>query len=125
MSENKFEMTGILHKIYPSQQVSEKFKKREFVLECNLSTGGYQSTELIKFQASQERCNFLEEYKEGAKVKVFFNIRGKRWEKDGKESFFTNLDIYRIESDSEIPHTDAPPPDDFDLDAQFDDDVPF
>ncbi len=125
MSDNKFELTGVLFKIYPALQVSEKFRKREFVLECNLSSGGYQSTELIKFQASQERCNFLDEYKEGSKIKVLFNIRGKRWEKDGKESFFTNLDVYRIEADSVAPNSDAPPPDDFDMDTNFDDDVPF
>ena len=125
MSENRFELSGVLKVVYPTQKVSEKFQKREFVLECNLSSGGYQSTELIKFQASQERCNFLDEYKEGDKIKVLFNIRGKRWEKDGKESYFTNLDVYRIEAESKTPYDEVPPPDDFDMDSQYNDDVPF
>jgi hypothetical protein len=30
-------------------------------------------------------------------VKVSFNIKGNRWEKDGKVNYITNLDAWRIE----------------------------
>ena len=35
-----FDVTGRVHEIYPEQQVTEKFKKREFVLE--IQDGMYQ-----------------------------------------------------------------------------------
>ncbi|MFM8473654.1 MAG: DUF3127 domain-containing protein, partial [Candidatus Kapaibacterium sp.] len=48
-----FDVTGKLHEIYPEQQVTEKFRKREFVLETQ--DGMYQ--QYIKFQMTQDRCS--------------------------------------------------------------------
>ncbi len=33
----------------------------------------------------------------GDEIKVYFNLRGNKYEKDGKVSYFTNLDAWRIE----------------------------
>jgi hypothetical protein len=33
----------------------------------------------------------------GDDIKVYFNIKGSKWEKDGKTNYITNLDAWRIE----------------------------
>ena len=95
-----FEISGILTEIYPTQQVTDKFKKREFILEVKeTSNTGFEFTEHIKFQAVQDKCNLLDEFNQNDQVKVSFNLRGRKWEKDGQVSYFTNLDAWRIENE--------------------------
>jgi hypothetical protein len=31
-------------------------------------------------------------------VKIFFNIKGTKWSKDGRDSYITNLDAWRMEA---------------------------
>jgi hypothetical protein len=33
----------------------------------------------------------------GDEIKIYFNIKGSKWEKDGKVNYITNLDAWRIE----------------------------
>lgn len=33
----------------------------------------------------------------GEEIKVYFNIKGSKWERDGKVNYITNLDAWRIE----------------------------
>lgn len=91
------EISGKLIRIYPTVQVSEKLKKREFVLELTESVNDRVYTQFAKFQTTQARCEWLDRYNLGEYVKVCFNLKGSLFEKDGKENFFTNLDCWRIE----------------------------
>ena len=92
------EVTGkLLHK-YDTQVVSERFKKREFVLELAEEINGNTYTNYAKMQLVQNKCELLDKYNEGDTVKVSFNIKGNRWERDGKVNYITNLDAWRIES---------------------------
>lgn len=93
-----FEVTGKLLMKYDAQQVSEKFKKREFVLELAEEINGNIYTNYAKMQLVQNKCEIIDRFKEGEMVKVSFNIKGNRWERDGKVNFITNLDAWRIES---------------------------
>lgn len=92
------EVTGKLLVKYDTQQVSEKFKKREFVLELADEINGNTYTNYAKMQLVQAKCDIIDRYNVGDQVKVSFNIKGSRYEKDGKESYFTNLDAWRIEA---------------------------
>jgi hypothetical protein len=92
------EVTGKLHVKYPAQQVSERFKKREFVLELAEEINGNVYTNYAKMQLVQNKCDILDRFNEGDAVKVSFNIKGNKWEKDGKVNFITNLDAWRIEN---------------------------
>lgn len=95
-----FEVEGKLHRIFPTEQKSASFQAREFVLE--VPDGNYP--QLIKFQAVQERCNILDNYNEGDRVKVSFDLRGREW--NGK--YLTNLNAWRIESAEGAANTSAP-----------------
>lgn len=92
------EITGKIEVKGDTQQVSEKFKKREFVLELIEEINGNAYTNYAKFQLVQNKCEQLDRYKEGDKVKVWFNVKGNRWERDGKVNYITNLDAWKVES---------------------------
>lgn len=91
------EVTGRLIEKYPTQQVSERFKKREFVLDITEEVNGNSYPNFAKMQAVQNRCEILDSFNVGDMLKVSFNIRGNKWEKDGRVNYITSLDAWRIE----------------------------
>lgn len=93
-----FEITGKLVVKYNTVQRSESFKTREFVIEKSDDINGRVITNYIKFQSVQDRTSIVDRHNEGEMVKVYFNIKGTRWEKEGKVNYITNLDAWRIES---------------------------
>jgi hypothetical protein len=119
-----FEIQAKLHKKFDTEQKTDSFKAREFVL--HVEEGNYP--QYIKFQLTQDRCEMIDEYEEGEEMKVHFDLRGREW--NGK--YFTNLNAWRISKpeaaasspnetfpDDPFPTTDdAPKSEDFD-------DLPF
>ena len=88
------DITGILKVKNEAQQVSEKFKKREFVITDNSS----QYPQHISFQLTQDKCSLLDQYKIGAEIKVHFNLRGREWTNpQGEVKYFNSLEALRIE----------------------------
>ncbi len=98
-----FETTGKLIEVYPITAISDKFKKREFVIEQSETKNGFDFKDYIKFQVTQEKCTLTDQVKIGDMVKVSFNLRGRKWEKDGNVNYFTNLEAWKLESVSSIP----------------------
>ena len=118
-----FEITGKVIDISPVNQVSDKFKKREFVIEKKETGGAAVFIDYIKFQLIQDKCDLINESFLNEEVKIWFNLKGNKWERDGKINYFTNLDAWKIEKsfmhqvrDQNIPsHTtleDIPPEND-------------
>ena len=107
-----FEINGRLAEKYETQKVSDRFQKREFVLEVKSNSAtGYEFVDFIKFQSTQDKCALLEQVNIDDTVKVSFNLRGRKWEKDGQVSYFTNLEAWRIEklsSESGEPTSESP-----------------
>ena len=104
-----YEMTGRLIEKFDTQEVTASFKKREFVLEKKEDANGREFIEIIKFQLSQDRCDLIDPYEINEEIKVSFNIKGRKWEKDDRVSYFTNLEAWRIERISaEVPANNAP-----------------
>jgi hypothetical protein len=95
-----FEITGKIIDILPVNQVSDKFRKREFVIEKKETGGPAVFVDFIKFQLVQDKCDLINESYLNEEVKVSFNIKGNRWERDGKVNYFTNLDAWKIEKTS-------------------------
>src|ERR1700677_2919462 len=94
------EVTGKLLAKYDAQQVSEKFKKREFVLELAEEINGNIYTNFAKLQLVQTKTDIIDRFKEGDMVKVSFNIKGNSYvdKKDGMTKYITNLDAWRVEA---------------------------
>jgi len=92
-----FEIVGRIIDILPVNQVSDKFRKREFVIEKKESGGSAVFVDYIKFQLVQDKCDLINESFLNEDVKIWFNLKGNRWERDGKVNYFTNLDAWKIE----------------------------
>ena len=92
-----FEITGKVIDIAPVNQVSDKFRKREFVIEKKESGGTAVFIDYIKFQLVQDKCDLINESFLNEEIKIWFNLKGNRWERDGKVNYFTNLDAWKIE----------------------------
>jgi len=136
-----FEISGRLAVKYETQRVSDRFQKREFILEVKSnSSTGYEFVDYIKFQSTQDRCSLLDQFEIDDQLKVAFNLRGRKWEKDGQVNYFTNLEAWRIEKDAastpesnfsspaqdQAPDNDAPfPTNPPESDSNADDDLPF
>lgn len=94
-----FEVEGKLHKKYETENKTDSFQAREFVIL--VESGNYP--QYVKFQLVQDRCALLDPFEEGEEMKVHFDLRGREWQ--GK--YFTNLNAWRLEKASAQA---APPP---------------
>ncbi len=92
-----FEVTGKLIAKYDIVQRTESFKTREFVIEKSEDINGRTIVNYIKFQCVQDRTAIVDRVNTGDDIKVYFNIKGSKWERDGKVNYITNLDAWRIE----------------------------
>lgn len=104
-----FELVGNLILIENTQEISASFKKREFVIEV-ANERNSDWNDFIKFQITQDKCSVLDQFQVGDRVKVAFNIRGRKWEKDGKVNYFSNLEAWRVEKAVAGSVEDVPPP---------------
>lgn len=107
-----YELTGKLIAKFDIIQRTDSFKVRDFAVEKTEDIGGRLISNFVKFQSSQDKTTLVDNFNIGDEVKVFFNIRGNKWEKDGKVSYFTNLDAWKIEgankqTTNNSSHTDA------------------
>ena len=92
-----YELTGKLVSKFDIVQRSESFKTREFVVEKTEDINGRTIVNYIKFQCVQDRTTIVDKVNIGEDIKVYFNIKGNKWEKDGRTNYITNLDAWRIE----------------------------
>jgi hypothetical protein len=104
-----FELTGKLIEKYNVQQVSDKFRKREFVIEKSENSNGMVFTDYVKFQLSQDRCNLIDSVSLKEEIKVTFNVKGNKWEKEGKVSYFVNLEAWKVEKLQKAQGNSEPP----------------
>lgn len=84
------EVTGKLIEIMDTQQVSATFKKREFVLE---TTDNPSYPQTIIFQATQAKCEYLDNYKPGDMLDVNYNLKGRKTDA-GK--YFNTLEAWKF-----------------------------
>lgn len=99
------EVTGKLLVKYETQQVNDKFKKREFVVELAEEINGNTYTNFAKLQLVQNKCDIIDRFNVGDAVKVSFNIKGNSYvdKKDGITKYITNLDAWRVEAAGAAP----------------------
>ena len=126
-----YELTGKLIAKYDTVQRTETFKVREFAVEKTEDIGGRTIVNYAKFQCVQDKTAIVDKVNIGDDIKVYFNIKGSKWEKDGKTNYFTNLDAWRIEqilnsnqSNNNSDTSGMEPIDNF-TSPQENDDLPF
>jgi len=88
------QLTGVLREIYPVQEISDKFRKRDIVITDNST----QYEQHVKMQVTQDRCELFDKCNVGDEVTVHFNIRGKQYtKKDQTIDYFTTLEVWKVE----------------------------
>ena len=101
------EIKGKLIECMETVQVSERFRKREFVLEY---ADNPEYPEFIKFELAQERCELLDPFQSGQQVRVEFDLKGRRWtDPQGQVKYFNSLRAWRMnEAGSESSSSPVP-----------------
>lgn len=100
------ETTGQLKEVFATQSVSEKFKKREFVLTTDASTPYPQH---VQFQLTQDKCSLLDGINPGEELKVSFNLRGREWNGPQGVKYFNTLEAWKIEKTGNAGSTTSAP----------------
>ena len=89
-----YSLTGAVKVKKETQQISEKFKKREFVVTDN--SGQYPQD--ILFQLTQDKTSLLDSVNEGEEITVNFFLRGREWTSpQGEVRYFNSLDVWKID----------------------------
>tara|TARA_X000000950_G_C13527797_1_gene502311 strand:+ start:254 stop:631 length:378 start_codon:yes stop_codon:yes gene_type:complete len=91
---NNLSVEGKLKRVHDEQIISDRFKKREFVIETE-----EQYPQVLMFQLVQDKTNLIDTFNMGDKIEVFFNLRGREWQKDpsAEVKVFNTLDAWRIQ----------------------------
>ena len=108
-----YNITGRIKSIGKTQDISEKFRKRELIL---LESVG-QRDQPVPIEFTQDRTDMLDGFNPGEEVTVSFFINGREWVgRDGVVKYFLNLSGNRIDrvgattgSSGSIPPPPPPP----------------
>lgn len=108
LSAMGIEISGKLHAINQVQQVTERFRKREFVLELSDNS---RYPQFVQFQLTGDRCERIDDFEVGDEVRVEFSLRGREWKSPkGELKYFNSLDVWNIErSSGDTSRNDDPP----------------
>ena len=118
------EISGRIKKIFETKEFgSNGFRKRELVV-----TTEEQYPQHIILEFTQDKVTELDKFKEGDKVQVNINIRGREWQSpQGEVKYFNSIQGWRISAmeaaggAAEMPPMDTATADD----AMGEDDLPF
>lgn len=101
------ELWGKIHLIRETESFgASNFLKREFVVVTD-----EQYPQHILFELHQDRCDLIDPYKIGEKIKVSFNLRGKAWTNpQGEDKYFNSMIAWKIERQQTTTPAPAPDP---------------
>lgn len=89
------QVQGRIHTAFAEAQVTQRFKKREFVLELDAAS---RYPQLVLFQLTGDRCAVLDDFGAGDTVNVEFSLRGREWKSPkGETRYFNSLEVWSIE----------------------------
>jgi hypothetical protein len=100
------EVQGKIVEISDTVQVSDNFRKREFVVEYAENP---QYPEFLKFECIQDKCDMLNEFSVGQEVTVSMNLKGRKWtDPQGNVKYFNSLQAWRIQAGGNQAASPAP-----------------
>lgn len=121
------ELTGTIKKIEEAKTFGSGFRKRELVL-----TTDEQYPQFLLVEFTQDKCDLLNNYKEGEQVKIGINLRGREWVSPaGETKYFNSIQGWRIEKmNNQVVPSGIAPDQEFETTTDFnlsedEDDLPF
>jgi len=95
MANESYTVSGKLYKKNPIVQVSEKFRKLEFII---LTEDTYP--QYLQIQAGNDKCDLLNGINDGDLVTAKVNVKGRLWTNpQGEEKCFNSLELWQITKD--------------------------
>ena len=89
------EVSGKLHAIFDTKQVTDRFQKREFVVEMSDNP---KYPQVVLFQLTGDRCEQLDRFRVGDQIRIEFSLRGREWKSpQGEVKYFNSLDVWKLE----------------------------
>lgn len=89
------QIQGKIHAAFAAEQVTQRFRKREFVLELD---GASRYPQYVQFQLTGDRCEVLDDFEAGHEVKVEFSLRGREWTSPkGEVRYFNSLEVWSVD----------------------------
>ncbi|WP_456377615.1 DUF3127 domain-containing protein [Lutibacter sp.] len=100
------EVTGKIKKIEETKTFGANgFRKREMVLTTN-----DQYPQMLKIEFIQDKCDLLNNFKEGQDVKISINLTGREWiNPQGEAVYFNSIQGWRIEALQAEAGSEVPP----------------
>lgn len=87
------ELTGKLIYVAETQQITDKFSKREFVVETF-----EQYPQQIKFELHQDKTDLIDSYTINETITVSLNLRGRSYvDKNGLTQYSNTLQAWKIQ----------------------------
>ena len=100
------DVTGRVIEVMETQQVSDRFRKREIVIEYATNP---EYPEFVKFEFVQDRTALLDKVRPGDDVKIFFDLAGRKWTNgEGKVQYFNTLKGWKLELESANGPSETP-----------------
>lgn len=117
------EITGKIHAIFDTKKVTDRFQKREFVMEV---ADNPRYPQYVLFQITGDRVDSLDGFRVGDDVLVEFSLRGREWTSPkGETKYFNSLDVWKIAKAGARDSDEPPPPLEPPPDMDMEDDLPF
>lgn len=92
------EVSGIVKRISDTQQISGSFKKREIVVTTEEQYPQHLSIEFV-----QDKTDLLNNYRDGDKVTIGINLRGREWTSpQGEVKFFNSIQGWKIDKNAPV-----------------------
>lgn len=118
-----YKKQGVIIAIHAAKQVSDKFKNRTFVIKTEET---YPKS--VQFELTQDRVDYMDNYKVGDKVDVNFVVNGRQWinPKTTEVQYFNSvvaLSVVKVGESSN--HAPSPDSSAGSFGADGDDDLPF
>ncbi|MGX7591751.1 DUF3127 domain-containing protein [Candidatus Karelsulcia muelleri] len=91
------EIIGTVKKILDLQVYKNNFKKRELLIKTE-----EQYPQILIIEFILEKTKLLNSLKKDDKIKIFINLKGKKWTtKTGETRFFNSIQGWKIETMTE------------------------
>lgn len=102
------ELQGKIVKIFDTEQISDRFKKRSFVIEHG-DKPEYMNPVILECQ--MDKVDLLDKFSVGQLVEVGLNIRGREWvSPQNVVKYFNTLIAWKINTIGDTGTVPPPPP---------------
>lgn len=94
----ELKVSGRVVKVYPINQVNDKLKKRQLVIE---EDNNPKYPQIVVFDFINDKCSLLDPLKVNDRVTVDFNFSGRAYQKPGEDTkYFSGVQGWKLNIDS-------------------------